>query len=256
MVVSGRDVETIRQRTFVQSIELRESVDSTNRLASEMIGEATLPLLVVANEQTAGRGRGGNSWWSPQGALMFSLVVNRVETKAQLPPYSLYAGLAVRDAIQSRLGDCRTTVKWPNDVYVGDQKICGILIEVPAEYPDVLVIGIGINVNCSLKKAPAEIVRKGTSLLEQTGNKHPLPDVLVDVLANFERELVNVANATNLSQRWSEHCYLTGKSVSIQRGERIDAGTCMGIDESGSIVIGGPTGEISVSSGVVVAIGD
>ena len=98
------DPRTIQAETFIRFVEYRPTTDSTNRLALELLrGEVELPALIIADEQTAGRGRGANAWWSAAGALTFTVAVRRDEAASTLPPYSLVAGLAVRDTLQSFL---------------------------------------------------------------------------------------------------------------------------------------------------------
>ena len=112
------------------------------------------PSLVLTCEQTAGRGRKGNAWWSSTGALTFTLVVNADElpmSSERRPMISLATGLAVRDALQTHLPEQEFSLKWPNDVFTGEQKICGILVEQHSIADrQAVLIGIGINVNNSL----------------------------------------------------------------------------------------------------------
>ena len=133
---SDADLNRITGSTFVKRVEFHQAIDSTNNRALQVArtAEYESPLLVLAESQTQGRGRGTNLWWAQPGALTFSLLIKT--DQAQLPPdrwpqVSLTAGLAVCEAIEEFVGEPAIQLKWPNDVYVRQRKACGILIEMP-----------------------------------------------------------------------------------------------------------------------------
>lgn len=246
------DTRRVRDETFVRSVEHRLTVDSTNSLALRMIEDSPeLPLLVVADEQTAGRGRGANSWWSPVGCLMFSLVIRRLEQEERLPPYSLHMGLAVRAALAEIAPSTEVAVKWPNDVYLDQRKVSGILVEVPPAGADTLVIGVGINVNSSFQDAPSSVSRVGTSLYDATGSTFDPLNVLCRVLRHVERELDLVQRESGLAERWLPVCYLLNRRVALESGGRTVSGVCAGIDDSGGLLLATDSGVQTISSGVV-----
>lgn len=249
------NLSVLSDHAAVRRIEHHESLDSTNRFAIELLdSQPELPALVVADEQTAGRGRGGNNWWSPSGALLFSVVLKRTETAAELPPYSLAAGLAVRDALQKQsLADVRFKVKWPNDVYLEDRKICGILVEIPPHHRDTLVIGIGVNLNNSVMDAPADLQQRLTSMLDVHGHTFCRTTTLSDIVSRVIQS-VQAGNFADLPERWQPHCWLTGKRVSIQQGDMITTGQCKGISDGGALLLETRTGMAAISSGVVTGI--
>ena len=116
---------------WIQRFEFTQSLASTNDQAARLAAEEFLacPALVLTEEQTAGRGRGGNRWWSSRGGLMFSLILSGGDSAANWSGYSLTAGLAICEALAAEIPAVDFTVKWPNDVYANERKICGILIE-------------------------------------------------------------------------------------------------------------------------------
>lgn len=245
------DQRTLLAETDLRTIEHHATLDSTNRFAADLLNRSPdLPALVIADEQTAGRGRGGNSWWSPTGALLFSIVAERTESAPELPPYSLAVGLGIRDALQASMPDVELKVKWPNDVFLEGRKVCGVLVEVPHDHRDKLVIGIGINVNNSVMNAPEPLRQTLVSMRDCHGHTFSKTTVLSEVARRVIKEVATIANG-QLVSRWREHCWLTGKTISIQRGERINSGDCLGITESGAIVLRTESGDISISSGVV-----
>lgn len=249
------DERTLLNDTDVRTVEHHPTLDSTNRLAMHLLDQSPeLPMLISADEQTAGRGRGGNSWWSPAGALMFSVVMERPEAAAELPPYSLAVGLAVRAALQVAMGDVELKVKWPNDIFLEGRKVCGILVEVPPGHRDTLVIGIGINVNNSMTNAPQSVAETMLSMSDCNGHTFSRTTVLSAVVNQVIDAVTNIKDAT-VADRWSQHCWLTGKQVSIQRGERIDTGDCVGINPAGALLLNTADGELIISSGSVIGIG-
>jgi BirA family biotin operon repressor/biotin-[acetyl-CoA-carboxylase] ligase len=140
----------------VGEIRCFEQIGSTNDEAARLVAQGAPHLtLVIAEEQTAGRGRGGNTWYSPAGAsLAFSLILYPHHLEPYLlPRLTALGALAVKDAL-NKLYDLPAQIKWPNDVLVHRQKVCGVLAEAQFDGDQVkaLVLGIGINV-----PAPAQV---------------------------------------------------------------------------------------------------
>ena len=216
-------------------------------LALDLAGREGLqfPLLVLAETQTAGRGRKTNRWWTDAGALCFSLVLD--STSRALPPSrwpqaSLTAGLAVCEALEELLTDVETDVdvqlKWPNDVYVNRKKISGVLLESPHLKHGKLVIGVGINVNNSLDTAPAEISDTATAMCDVADQQFPLATVLVCVLDKLFERLNQIGyHDQQLGELWRKRCLLTGRKVHVDTAHREFAGLCQGIDEAGALLV-------------------
>ena len=248
------DQQALASRTNLRSVEHHATIGSTNTHAIQRLADGTeTPFLISADEQTAGRGRSGNAWWSPAGALMFSLVLDRTESAAELPPYSLVVGLGVRDALQALSPNVSLKVKWPNDVYLEDRKVCGILVEVPPNDRTRLVIGIGVNINNSVMSAPTELRQRVVSMLDVHGHTFCRTTTLVDIANRVQNEVQNVGEE-RLSERWKQHCWLTGKLVEVTRGDQVDEGTCLGIDDTGALLLQQRNSLVAVSSGVVSRI--
>lgn len=237
------DLHRIQSETFVQCVEYRQSVASTNDLAKELVRDASrsLPLLVLAEQQTQGRGRGLNRWWSSEGALTFTLVLDTRDAAPQagdVPLVSLVAALAICEALDQLHSTEAFRLKWPNDVLAGRRKVTGILAEVPARPRDRMLIGIGINVNNSLNDAPRELQQQATSLADLAGRPFGLTDVLVRVLGQLNLRLADFACGNlRLGQTCAAWCALTGRTVEFRAGRRRVVGTCQGIDDNGALVI-------------------
>jgi len=252
------DVDRIARDTFVADVLYHETIDSTNDAALELCrGEVVRsPFLVLTSRQTSGRGRGKNAWWSADGSLTFSLVINAENFRLPQelwPKTSLTTGLSVCLAIESLLDETDVVLKWPNDVLLHGRKVSGVLIEVGPRSSGMLVMGIGVNVNNAFTDAPSELKSKATSLLDTSGRKFDRTDVLVEVLKQIERQLSRlVARDPDLAADWQQRCALQGRIVEVDTGTRRTTGTCQGIDQDGALVLLTENGPVQVFGGTVV----
>lgn len=253
------DVPQLEAATFVAEVVYREAVPSTNDWALELArqGPQRLPLLVLAAKQTQGRGRGANRWWSAPGALTFSLLLDTrhvLPAVRRLPSLSLVCGLSVCTALASLLPACQLRLKWPNDVLLDGGKVCGILVESPAQPPERCVVGIGINVNNAFADAPVEVRRRAISLADATGTPWDLTAVLIAVLRRLERDIGDfAAGRLPLEAACRPWCALRGKTLTIAAGKQRLTGLCSGIDDEGALRIETPDGPRQLVSGVVEA---
>lgn len=264
------DGNYIRRFTCVNQVEYHATLPSTNDHALLLAQQPCLetPYLIIAGEQTAGRGRGANRWWSRPGALTFSLVLNpqtdrfgpgSAELPAdQWPRIALVAGLALCESLERLLPHVPCRLKWPNDVLVGGRKLAGILVEIPPAPPGVarrLVLGMGVNVNNSLSQAPPEIQEVGTSLCDVTGCASDPTSLLVEWLVGFAGNLQLLASGDpGLSRRWQALCALTGQTVELALGDRRVRGLCRGIAVDGALLLDCDHGPERVYGGVLVRI--
>jgi BirA family biotin operon repressor/biotin-[acetyl-CoA-carboxylase] ligase len=249
------DADEIRASTFIRHVEIHETLGSTNDRAAELARDADikLPALVAARHQTAGRGRGSNTWWSDDGALTFSIILDPTAfgiSAAKWPQLSLTTAVAVCNALDFELNpkseirnpkSVGLAIKWPNDIMLDDRKLCGILIESPgglAPAKDRLVLGIGININNSLRAAPRELASYAISLCDVSAMQHSPQKVLIQVLDEFERQLVRLElHDPQLPLAWQHLCWLSQKKLSAQVGRQIVAGICTGIADDGALLI-------------------
>ena len=212
-------------------------IDSTNSVAMQLgeAGEAH-GAVVLAEEQTAGRGRAGRSWTSEKSAGIYcSILLRPPIPPAHAPLLTLVAGLAARDAAAEDL-DALPDIRWPNDLLVSGRKFCGILTEMHAE-PDRIhyaVIGIGINVNQS--KMPADLARIATSLRIETGKAHSRFELLIRLLQHFDRYYNQflAEGAPPVLRRFAQvSSYYEGKRVRITTATESFTGTTAGLEPSG-----------------------
>lgn len=169
------------------------SLPSTNIKANELAAAGALHgEVVVAQSQSAGRGRLGKTWQSPpERGLYFSIILRpQILPVTDYAKISLAAGLAVANVLE-KLCALATQLKWPNDVYLGGRKCCGILAESSLSENVFIVLGIGINVNTTLEQFPEEIRKLSTSLWLESGKEYDLDQLLrllyKEVMSQFNR---------------------------------------------------------------------
>lgn len=256
--VPGGAAGHILAETYLEHLEIVEELGSTNDRGLERAREADLPVpaLILARRQTAGRGRGGNVWQSGPGALTFSLIVPPPAPlpRERWPLASLAAGLAVRSALAQLAPEGCFQVKWPNDVFLQGKKIAGILTEATnSAKTSRLVIGIGINLNNSLKNAPAEIQERGISLIDFLQIPSDATRMLIDLLVALESELSLLGQEGGLCRdRWQLHCLLSGRRVTVRTGTAVQSAHCRSVAEDGAIELETPQGVSRIFAGEVL----
>lgn len=247
------DVAAIIRRSFVREVEVFDELPSTQDRARERAADisATIPLLVVAGRQTAGRGRGDHRWWSGEGNLAFSLVVpSPFIERQQTPLASLGSALAVVEALRPRLGETSIGLHWPNDVFAAGRKLAGVLVHATAQGR--LVIGIGINIAAALADAPAEVRARATSVADLASGTHDRWDVLVDVLQRLDDELTTLAGAPQrIAERADAACLQHGQEIVVDTGGDVVAGRCAGIASDGGLILDSAGGRRVVHSGTL-----
>lgn len=157
--------DALAHRLSLPCVVLHDEVGSTLDVAHELAGSgAPAGTLVVADAQTAGRGRMGRPWWSEPGAGVWLTMIERPTDATSLETLSLRVGLAVAPTLDA-LADSRIRLKWPNDLYVGMRKLAGILIEARWRegHPEWVAIGVGINLRPPASETRATGLRAGVS---------------------------------------------------------------------------------------------
>jgi BirA family biotin operon repressor/biotin-[acetyl-CoA-carboxylase] ligase len=250
------DVDRLLAETFVARVEYYQTLGSTNDRARQCAGAGPgeLPLLVVADMQTAGRGRGTNLWWTGRGSLAFSLLLGADELgeaeRNRSPLVSLAAAVAVVEAVGPLLPSIPVGIRWPNDVVAGGGKLAGILVEGLPEGR--LVVGIGVNTNCSLAEAPPELRRTATTLLELTGVRHEQTGILVALLGCLEKAFGQLASQPDrIGAEADALCLWRGKTLNLLVGDQAITGRCDGIAPDGALILDTPQGRQTLYSGVV-----
>ena len=219
------------------------SLSSTNDIAKrEAKKGAREGTVVVAEEQTAGRGRLKRAWLSPKGSIALSIILH--PTPAQLPSLIMVASLAVARCIE-KVSGLDTQIKWPNDVLVNDKKVCGILIEsdVRGSAVDYAVIGIGINVNLKPADFP-EIAATATSLSNELGREISLRGIIHCLLVEAESLYLALPEGDSVFREWRDRLVTLGKEVELTSGQTSYKGIAESVASDGSLLLRKPDGQL------------
>lgn len=249
------DIHALARRLrTIESIAILPRARSTNLLGSRVIAECigneiSLPTaIIIAREQTEGRGRNGRTWHSPPEAGIYSttLVTRTPDMLMQVP---LETGVAVAAFLRDTYNlDAR--VKWPNDVLIGGEKIAGSLIEARTHEGSVYVlIGIGINVTTTAEPR----VDNATSIARSLGKTVELDTVTERFIEHFDRRLTDVVGSESIFSEWRGiSAHREGDPVSCRVGERTISGRWSGIDEFGRALIADGNEVVPISSGELI----
>ncbi|MDY5846440.1 MAG: biotin--[acetyl-CoA-carboxylase] ligase [Bariatricus sp.] len=222
-------------------LEFEEVVDSTNIRAKEL-GEKGAPhgTLVVAEQQTAGKGRRGRSWVSPPGSSIYMTLLLKPEVEpSRAPMLTLLMAYAIADAFRGEK-NLDVQIKWPNDLVLNKKKICGILTEMSAEvgYVHYVVIGVGINVNT--ESFQEEISQTATSLRIEEGVKFQRAELIAAIMQKFEMYYEKFCASGNLSDIMDGYnAILVNKDREVrvlEPGNEYNA-KALGINETGELIV-------------------
>jgi len=230
-------------------------VDSTNRVALDLghNGEEE-GAVVLAEEQTAGRGRAGHSWHSERASGIYVTALLRPKlSPVQAPLLTMMAGLAAHTAIQAQTG-AAVDLKWPNDLLIDGRKIGGILTEMHAEPSAIKFVIVGIGLNVNQEKFPSELSTIATSLRVQTGRAHSRLELLVRLLWEFESGYNRflAEGASSVVERFAAvSSYAHGKRVRVANGKDSFTGVTAGLAPEGLLLVKQDNGQV-----VTVITGD
>jgi len=196
---------------------------------------ATEGTVVIADEQTAGKGRIRRAWLSPKGSIALSIIL--YPSLAYLSSLIMVASLAVVHCIVAITG-LKSQIKWPNDVLVNGKKVCGILIEssVRGNILDYAIIGIGINVNFRLSDFP-EIPSTATSLADELGRDISRLDMIRCLLAEIERFYLVLPAGESVYQEWRDNLETLGKKVEVTSDRTTYRGVAESVASDGSLLL-------------------
>ena len=228
----------LKTKLFGKRIFSYVSTTSTNDIAY-MLAEQSMAegALVLSEKQTKGRGRMGRHWSSPsKGGLYFSLILRPRITPTEAGKITLMASICVAKILRNRFS-LDAVIKWPNDVYVGKEKICGILTEMNAEQDGInfIILGIGINLNTDISKLPPGAV----SLYSKTKKRVDRIKFLKLLLCELETYYLKIKNLKFEEgiAEWRNLSMTLGKRIKIKWRSRLIEGQAMDIDHSGALIV-------------------
>ncbi len=238
-ITDNLETRFIGQRTLYYP-RLPSTMDIAKRQAQQGAAEGTI---VIAEEQTSGKGRMQRTWLSPKGSIALSIIL--YPSLAHLSSLIMVASLAVTHCIEHVTG-LKPQIKWPNDVLVNGKKVCGILVEsdVRGNTVDYAIIGIGINANLRLSDFP-EISPTATSLSHELGKKVSLLDTIRCLLVETERLYLTLPAGKPVYQEWRDRLVTLGKKVQIKSGVTTYKGIAESVASDGSLLLRQPDGSLT-----------
>lgn len=246
------DLETVQ---LGQQILCFEEIDSTNlEIKRQVLNKGQHGLVVVAEEQTKGRGRKGRSWVSPKGTGIWMSIL----LKPRIDPHSasmltLVAGLAVCESIKAMTG-LEAKIKWPNDIVINGKKICGILTEMSTEIDHLgyVVLGIGINVNTEM--FPQGIQDIASSIFIESGQKISRVKLLQNILKSLEKYydiFIKDCDLRNLIEQYKQLCVTYQNYVSVIGRTETKKGLIIDITDTGELIMENEDGRHKIIAGEV-----
>lgn len=249
----------LKTRTMGRTIHAYRTVQSTNDVAAAQAEHGAVEgTIVVADQQTKGRGRLGRVWYSPPGTgIYLSIVLRPTFAPEDAPGLSLMTALALAETLEKSCPG-GLQIKWPNDVLLGGRKVAGILTELSAEKERInhVIVGVGINVNHGVGHFPAEIKDRATSIRRFLKHRISRIQLLQRFLHQFEHEyalygkhLLGKAHA-----RLRKYSSLSGHQVTVRAGDHRISGAVRDIDVHGRLILDSAGKLIPVSAGEVTVI--
>jgi len=223
-------------------------IDSTNSVAMSL-GEREEPhgTVIIAEEQTAGRGRAGHAWHSEKTNGIYMTVLLRPPIPPQQAPLiTLVAGLAVREAILEQTG-LTPDLRWPNDLLFGRKKFCGILTEMNAEQDRIHFVAVGIGINVNHERVPAELSKIATSLRIESKRTQPRVEIVARLLRHLEtyyNRFLSEGPEAIVARFCDVSSFARGKRVRIETSSETYTGTTEGLEPGGLLRVRRDDGRI------------
>ncbi|MCG2712980.1 MAG: biotin--[acetyl-CoA-carboxylase] ligase [Candidatus Omnitrophica bacterium] len=228
----------LNTKIFGKRIFSYVSTTSTNDVAY-MLAEQSMPegALILSEKQTKGRGRMGRQWASPPGGgLYFSVILRPKITPTEAGKITLMASISIAKVIRDSFG-LEAVIKWPNDVYIGREKICGILTEMNAEQDGInfIILGIGINLNT----APGSLPKGAASLMCKTKKQVNRIEFLQKLLCELELHYLKIKNLKfeEIITQWRDLSMTLGRRVKVKWRSNLIEGQAMDIDSFGALIV-------------------
>lgn len=227
----------------VADIVCLDTVDSTNAEAERRLAAgAAMPLVILAREQTQGRGRRGRAWHSAANGNLYATFVFRPQLEpARLQDFTLWMGLSLCELV-ANFSKLKPGLKWPNDLHLDGRKAGGMLTEARVDADQVrdLVFGLGLNVNGRTSDLPKEIQSSATSLAEAAGapvDLNRFAAALIGRMLGAYSAFEDGSYRKDFATLWHKYDVLRGRPVTVRQGTRVVSGTAMGIDDEASLLV-------------------
>ncbi len=240
MAITGELETRFLGQRVIYYPSLNSTMDVARQEAQQGAAEGTV---IIAGEQTAGRGRLKRAWLSPGGSVALSVVLH--PDIAYLSSLIMLASLAVVHSIETVTG-LKSQIKWPNDVLINGKKVCGILIEsdVRGDTVNYVIVGIGINVNLGVADFP-DISPIATSLSDELGREVSRVSVIRCLLVEMERLYLDLSAGGSLYEEWRDSLVTLGQKVRAATGDMVYEGRAESVARDGSLLLRGPDGSLT-----------
>jgi BirA family biotin operon repressor/biotin-[acetyl-CoA-carboxylase] ligase len=221
-----------------------KSVNSTMEIARKLAKDGAVEgTVIIADIQTAGRGRSGRAWISPDGNLAMSIILH--PPLENLSKLIMISSVAVVKSVKMMTG-IESTIKWPNDIIVRGKKVCGILIEneMKGNSVNFSVVGIGINIDLNPVEFP-EISAVATSLSQESSKEISKAELISVVLFELERQYLLSQSGFDVYSEWYKHIETIGKVIEVKSGETIVKGKAEAVTDKGNLILRHLDGTVS-----------
>jgi len=246
---SSEQSSIIKKLDFVENYLCFEEIESTNSFAKELKTFPSSGLIVIrALKQSGGRGRREKTFFSNHGGGLWISMVTPVKSISEHFIYNRALSLAVCETLKNinpQINE-KIKIKWPNDIYFGDRKIAGMLLENISHNPNVIIAGLGLNVNIMPEDFPAQLRKSATSILIETGQILPVDTLLERILTAYWQFSKN-GDMKNLHEQYVENLYKKGYDALVDSQQ----GKFLTVEEDGQLRMQTTRGDLLRSGGTL-----
>ncbi len=234
--------EGLNTKNFGRKIVFLREITSTNDFAKKLANYgADEGTVVLAEKQSAGKGRLGRTWISPHGGLYFSIILKPEIRVSDAVKLVFVASLAVAETLRDLYG-LKVETKWPNDVMVDNKKVCGILAEMSSmgEHLKFVVLGIGVNANFNVRETfPEELQKSVISLHDVLGKKVKREQIFKKLLEKLENLYTCFLQGgfVQILEEWKKLASFLGRQVEVLSDSQKWTGTALNVEEDGSLIL-------------------
>lgn len=226
---------------IAHNIHFYQEVTSTNDIAKKFVdNDAPEGTVIIAEQQTAGRSRSKNDWASPEGGIWMTLILKPEVTLLEASKLTIVTGVAIAKTLHDKF-NLDAGIKWPNDIMIGNKKICGILTEAVTDYDDLkaVLIGIGIDVNINQSDLPDDLQDITTTISEETSEEIKRAEIMKVFFSIFEELYEEFKNGQfkHIIGEWRRLSSTTGNRVKVYKDGKAMLADAVGIDNQGALIV-------------------
>ncbi len=226
---------------IAHNIHFYQEVTSTNDIAKKFVdNDAPEGTVIIAEQQTAGRSRSKNDWASPEGGIWMTLILKPEVTLLEASKLTIVTGVAIAKTLHDKF-NLDAGIKWPNDIMIGNKKICGILTEAVTDYDDLkaVLIGVGIDVNINQSDLPDNLQDIATTVSEESTEEIKRAEIMKVFFSIFEELYEEFKNGQfkHIIGEWRRLSSTTGNRVKVYKDGKAMLADAVGIDNQGALIV-------------------